>query len=110
MSANQALEERVAQLEKQVEALTAEIDRNDDWASGLFRVLVDVLPHLLRSNPALAADLGRRWKKEAEQYDALQEDQGQAEDFHDTAEKAEATKMLYRMFDQVGLWPRHAGR
>lgn len=109
MSANQALEERVAQLEKQVEALTAEVDRNDDWANGLFRVLVDVLPHLLRSNPALAADLGRRWKEEAERYEALREDQGQAEDFHDTAEKAEATKMLYRIFDLLELWPRPAG-
>ena len=109
MSQTQDLQERVAQLEAKLEALTIEVDRNDDWANGLFRVLVDVLPHLLRAHPDLAVHLGRHWKNEAERYEVLKSDPGQAEDFHDTAEKAEATKMLYRMFEALDVWPQQDG-
>ena len=42
-----------------VAPLREELDKVDDWAGGLFVVFLNVLPHLLRTQPELAQ---RIWK------------------------------------------------
>lgn len=105
MESTQDLTRRIEMLEQELFDLRLEVDRNDDWANGLFAVLVEALPPLLRANPEMARQLGATWRNRADEYEALRSNPGQAEDFHDTAEKLEAAKMLYRQFDVLGLWP-----
>jgi hypothetical protein len=105
MELTQDLIRRIELLERELHDLRLEVDRNDDWANGLFAVLAEALPPLLRANPEMTRQLGASWRKRADEYEALHSNPGQAEDFHDTAEKLEAAKMLYRMFDVLGLWP-----
>lgn len=109
MSSHQELVQRVERLEQELNDLRLEVDRNDDWANGLFAVLVEALPPLLRANPEMARQLGATWRNRADEYEALRSTPGQADDFHDTAEKLEAAKMLYRQFDVLGLWPAPDG-
>lgn len=92
-------------LRQEVAQLRAEIDRVNEWSTGLFCVLHDVLPPLLREKPALAAALAPKWHLAAEQFDLASENTGQADSFEETADRLEARKMLYRLFAQLKLWP-----
>lgn len=86
--------------------LRAEINKVDDWASGLFMALRDVLAPLLCELPAAAQRLAPVWGEAAQRFDALHA--GQAVDGEDweTLELLEARKMLYRIFEVAKLWPR----
>ena len=106
MTIQQNLEQRVAVLEKELAELRLEVDRNDDWAMGLLAVLNDVLPHLLRSNPQMSEQLGASWRKTADRYEALASQTGRADGPEETVERLEPTKMLYRLFHVLGLWPQ----
>lgn len=86
-----------------VEPLRAEINKVDDWANGLFLVLNDLLPFLLRTHPELASELAPRWRTAAESFDRIQE--GQAAEPDEPLELLEARKMLFRMNDLFKLWP-----
>ena len=85
--------------------LRAEIDKLDDWANGLFVVFTNVLPHLLRTRPELAAQLAPQWCKAAEQFEALQASGMRHTRNGESLELLEARKMLYRIFAVMELWP-----
>lgn len=87
-----------------VEPLRAEINKVDDWANGLYAVLLDVLPGLLKDNPALARELEPNWRTAAESFDLI-DLQGQPAQPDEPLEFLEARKMLYRMFAALKLWP-----
>lgn len=98
-----------SELRQEIERLRAEIDRVDEWATGVFQVLVDVLHPLLKAHPDIALALAPHWRHAAERFDRVRASTGQLEDVDETVERLEARKMLYRQYDWLGLWPRPAG-
>lgn len=83
--------------------LRVEINKVDDWANGVFVALKDVLLPLLKDHPETACDVGPQWRKAAEQFERI--DQGNPlADPDETLEFLEARKMLYRIFELLGLW------
>lgn len=95
--------------EQEIERLRAEIDRVDEWATGVYQVLRDVLPPLLATHPDIAAEVAPHWRLASERFDAVQANTGQNEDIDETVERLEARKMLYCQLDLLGLWPRPGG-
>ena len=91
-----------------VAPLREELDKVDDWAGGLFVVFTNVLPHLLRTQPELAARLAPQWRKAAQRFDALQARGAQRTKDGESLEMLEARKMLYRIFAVMELWPEQA--
>ena len=98
----------IEQLRQEVAQLRVEVDRVDEWANGLFWVLHDVLPWLLRRDPEMAAALAQQWREAAQHFAEVSAEEGQAASFDETAERLEARKMLYRLFDVLRLWPVRA--
>ena len=92
-----------------VEPLKAEINRVDDWANGLFVVLNNVLPFLLREHPALAREIAPQWRNAAECFDRI-DVQGLPAQADEPLEFLEARKMLFRMFALAKLWPEEVKR
>lgn len=90
-----------------VEPLKAEINKVDDWANGLYVVLLDVLPGLLKANPALARELAPKWLAAAESFDLIDK-HGQPPEPDEPLEFLEGRKMLYRLFAALKLWPSAA--
>ncbi len=88
-----------------VAPLREELDKVDDWAGGLFVVFLNVLPHLLRTQPELAAKLEPQWRKAALRFDALQARGTRHTRDGESLETLEARKMLYRIFAVMELWP-----
>lgn len=88
-----------------VAPLREELDKLDDWANGLFVVLTNVLPHLLRAQPEMAAKLAPQWRKAAERFEALEVSGARRAGDGETLELLEARKMLYRIFAVMELWP-----
>lgn len=86
------------------EPVRRDLQRVDDWANGVFAVLVDVLPFVLRRHPALARQIAARWGEAAERFDMIESGQVAGDD-GETAELLEARKMLFRLFDLAKLWP-----
>lgn len=91
-----------------VAPLREELDRVDDWAGGLFVVFLNVLPHLLRTQPELAEKLEPQWRKAAQRFDALQARGARRMRDEESLETLEARKMLYRIFSLMELWPQSA--
>ncbi|MBK6742495.1 MAG: hypothetical protein IPG66_05755 [Hydrogenophilales bacterium] len=83
-----------------------EIDRVDDFATGVFQALHDVLAYLLPTQPDLARQLMPLWREAAVRHDEVRGSTGQLDNLNETVERLEPRKMLYRMFDVAGLWPR----
>jgi len=94
------------EIEKAVAPLRQQIDELDDWSNGVFAVLADLLPLLLKAQPDIAAALAPLWRDAAVHYDRL-DTAGQAEDFHETQALLEARKILYRRLDLLKAWPAH---
>ena len=94
------------ELRQEVERVRDEIDRVDDFATGVFQALHDVLAYLLPMHPDLAAQLAPAWREVATLYHEVQGSSGQLDNLDETVERLEARKMLYRMFEVAGLWPR----
>lgn len=85
------------------EPLREEIDKVDEWANGLFTVLVQLLPGLLGANPLLAQQLEPQWRRAAERFDQLAAGGPPAEP-DETMDRLEAPKMLYRILETMGIW------
>ncbi len=86
-------------------SVRADLDRHEEWTNGLFVVLINVLPFLLRQHPDLAQQLESQWRGAAErfeQFDVTEERNAEGE----TAELLEARKMLYRMLTLLQVWPQ----
>lgn len=83
--------------------LRAEINKVDDWANGVFVALKDVLLPLLNDHPDAACEVGPQWRKAAEQFERIEQGNPTA-DPDETLELLEARKMLYRVFELLGLW------
>lgn len=94
--------------------LHREIANVDEWANGLFTVLVNILPALLRANPELARQLEPQWRNAAERFEQLSAGAAPA-DPDECAERLEAPKMLHGLLDVMGVWadcgarPRRSG-
>lgn len=86
-----------------VEPLKAEINQVDDWANGVFVVLRDVLPYLLKTFPELARDMAPQWSAAALDFDRI-DVQGHPAKPDEPLEFLEARKMLYRTFALLGVW------
>jgi hypothetical protein len=93
------------EIRKEIEQLRAKIDRVDQWASGVLVALNEALRPLLRDNPAAAAHLAKRWRNAAVRFEQVSSNQGQADDYHETAELLEPRKMLYELLALYGVWP-----
>lgn len=95
-------------LRQEIAQLRAEVNRVDDWANGIFSVLLEVLPPLLRKNPDIAEKLVDSWRGAAERFDVIappaepQVDLSQPE----SLEFLESRKILYRTLDLLGAWPK----
>jgi len=95
----------IESLRAEVAQLRIDLDRQDEWMNGLFLVLADVLPPLLRQQPAVAAVLAPMWRNADGRFAEEEANPGQAECFDETAERLEPRKLLYRRIDVLGLWP-----
>ena len=86
-----------------VEPLKAEISKVDDWANGVFVVLRDVLPYLLKTFPELARNVAPQWSAAALDFDRI-DVHGQPAKPDEPLEFLEARKILYRTFALLGVW------
>lgn len=92
-----------SELRKEVERLRAEIDAVDDWANGIFQMLVQVLPLLLRNHPN-AANVQRLLQDSDVRYEELLAHPERAEK-DEPAGLYEAGQMMYRQMAVLGVWP-----
>ncbi len=95
----------LAELRAEVAALRAEIDQADEFAGGILTLLLDLMPPLLRAQPALAEMVLPRWQRAAEKWDRLSEHTAHPDDEDETAGNLEARKMLYRLLQKTGGLP-----
>ena len=95
-------------LQHQIDELRAELKTTDDWATGVFYILDQILPPLLKGHPELAA-IERALKQCEQRFEVLNAHPEQAEDSDETAEKYEAGKILYQTLSTRGVWPDTAG-
>lgn len=86
-----------------VEPLKAEINQVDDWANGVFVVLRDVLPYLLKTFPELARNVAPHWGAAALDFDRI-DVHGHPAKPDESLEFLEARKMLYRTLALLGVW------
>jgi hypothetical protein len=90
-------------LQSQIDALRAELKTTDDWATGIFLTLEQLLPFLLRGHPELAK-IEQLLKHSEQRFEELSQHPERAEDADETPEKYEASKMLYRQMALLGVW------
>lgn len=88
-----------------VAPLRREIDQLDDWANGLFLVLADILPPLLRSHPEVAGKIAPHWQRVSETFETLKACGRCHTDDGEPLEQLEARKMLYGISVVLGALP-----
>lgn len=95
-------------LRQEIAQLRAEVNRVDDWANGIFSILQEVLPLLLRKNPDIAALLEDSWRAAAERFDLIAPPTEQQVDLAqpEPLEFLESKKILYQQLDLLGVWPK----
>lgn len=93
-----------SELREEINALRNELDNLHEWSDGVYSVLFDLLPFLLRGDPALAERLGERWRQVAERYDFIT-GAAQPEEHDEPPGRMELRKILYRTLVVSGSWP-----
>jgi len=101
--AQQPLLERIAAQSNEIETLRTQIEEADDWATGVFYALNQILPLLLRDHPK-AAEIQQRLQASDDRYEELLAHPQQAEE-GEPAGMYEACKMLNRQWAILGVWP-----
>lgn len=91
-------------LRQEIAELRARIEATDDWAAGVHRVLVDVLPFLLRGHPE-AAKVHQLLLQAERRYEELKAHPEQSEGPGETADLYEPSKLLNRQLALQGVWP-----
>ena len=84
-------------------AMRAEIQASDDWANGIFLMLHQVLPLLLRDHPNVSKVQHLLEAADA-RYEELLAHPERAEE-GEPAGLHEAGKMMYRQMALLGVWP-----
>ncbi|MFA7238722.1 MAG: hypothetical protein WC091_01310 [Sulfuricellaceae bacterium] len=92
------------ELREEIAQLRAEINDHREWTDGVYSVLIDLLPFLLRGDPVMAEQLGKRWRQVAERYDFIT-GSGLPDENDEPPERMELRKMLYRTLVVAGSWP-----
>lgn len=93
----QALRQEIAELRARVEAV-------DDWAAGVHKVLVDVLPFLLRGHPEVEK-VHQLLQRADLRYEELTGNPASAREPGENAGLYESAKILNRLFGLLGVWP-----
>ncbi|RLM23643.1 hypothetical protein BIY29_10090 [Brenneria alni] len=96
------MRESELELRREIAELRAKIEVVDDWATGMQRVLADVLPPLLRGHPQIA-QIHQRLQAADRRYEVLQADPSAAEPGV-RAGLYEPGRVLYRLFGIYGVW------
>lgn len=84
-------------------ALQADMNAADEWANGVFLILVQVFPLLLRDHPNVS-NVQHLLKAADDRYEELLAHPERAE-AGEPAGLHEAGKMLYRQLALFGVWP-----
>lgn len=92
----ESLRQEIAELKQQVEEI-------ENFANGIQRVLLAVLPYLLRDHHK-AGEVAGYLKKSSARYDELLAHPERA-DAGETVDLYEAAKMLYRTMGMIDVWP-----
>lgn len=95
----------LAALKREVEQLRKKVEQTDEWATGVFEVLMDLLPPLLREHPEIAAQLEPRWQEAAERFARMAPAPTTPGRMRPTADRLEAKKMLYGVLRLLEIWP-----
>lgn len=95
-----------SELREEINALRSELDNHREWTDGVYTVLFDLLPFLLRGDPAMAERLGNRWRQVAERYDFIT-GSGHPDEHDEPPGRMELRKVLYRTLAVSGSWPGH---
>jgi hypothetical protein len=93
----------MSELRQEIERLRAEIDAADDWANGIFQMLVQVLPLLVRDHPNVTK-IQHLLEASDARYEELLAHPERAEE-GEPAGLHEAGKMMYRQMAALGVWP-----
>jgi hypothetical protein len=92
-----------------VEPLRTELRTVEDFANGVFLVIAQVLPQLLKESPELAARLAPQWRLDAKKFDSMMSS-GIAQDGDESIDLLEARKLLYETGADLNLWPVAQGK
>lgn len=87
-----------------IEPLQQQLAAQEEWSHGLFIVLANIVPSLLKSHPELAAKLESHWREASEKHQRITKT-GQECEGHDTADFLEARKILYGLALGMQAWP-----
>lgn len=94
----------IESLRQEVAALRQQIDEVDDWANGIQKALIVVLPFLLRGHPE-AGKVEGLLRHHSDRFEELTAHPERAEAKDETAALYEAGKMLYWQLAILGAWP-----
>ncbi|MDP2380175.1 MAG: hypothetical protein Q8M35_06780 [Pseudohongiella sp.] len=87
----------------------AQLRETEDFSNGLFVVVGQLLPHLAREHPDLAARLAPNWRDAAARFDELEAGAPERPD-EEPKGMLEARKMLYDIGVDLSLWPKETGQ
>ena len=97
----------VLSVARAVAPLQDEINKLEDYACGIYGVLHNLMPPLLKANPSLASELLPYWQGAAARHEQL-ENGTRVPEIGESVEILEARKDLFSHLDKLGVW-RGAG-